>query len=162
MALLDAGADLWSIVRDETSAFEAAVRKTSKGHLQTLALLLQFAAETSNESMERALVRSLHWASAAGNARAIRALTKAGVNPNKEVEGKTPLVRAVEVGSAKSVAQLLKAGADVNLISTTSDTALTHCIHCYRSGLAMSLLEEGASPGVESRSGGTPLLAAVD
>jgi ankyrin repeat protein len=77
--------------------------------------------------------------------------------------GLTPLLFAVRDGSAEAVQALLKAGADINQVSTGDHTSpLLMATINGRFDLAKMLLERGADPKLASDAGATPLYATIN
>jgi ankyrin repeat protein len=77
--------------------------------------------------------------------------------------GLTPLLFAVRDGNADAVQTLLKAGADINQVSTGDHTSpLLMATINGRFDLAKTLLERGANPKLASDAGATPLYATIN
>jgi len=77
--------------------------------------------------------------------------------------GLTPLLYAVRQGFQESTDALLKAGADVNLVSAGDGTSpLMMAIINGHFDLAASLVDQGADPNLASSNGATPLYGAVN
>jgi ankyrin repeat protein len=77
--------------------------------------------------------------------------------------GLTPLLFAVRQGNTESVNALLKAGADVNEVSTGDHTSpLLMATINGQFDIAMTLLAKGANPKLASDAGNTPLYATIN
>jgi len=77
--------------------------------------------------------------------------------------GLTPLLFAVRQGNAESVNALLKAGADVNQVSTGDHTSpLLMATINGQFDIAKVLLAKGANPKLASDAGNTPLYATIN
>jgi len=77
--------------------------------------------------------------------------------------GLTPLLFAVRQGYLESSAALLKAGADVNLLSAGDQTSpLLMAVINGHFDLAQQLLEQGANPNLASVNGVTPLYGVLN
>jgi len=77
--------------------------------------------------------------------------------------GLTPLLFAVRQGHMESTAALLKAGADVNLVSAGDKTSpLMMAVINGHFDLAQHLLDQGANPNLASVNGATPLYGVLN
>jgi ankyrin repeat protein len=77
--------------------------------------------------------------------------------------GLTPLLFAVRQGYMESTAALLKAGADVNLVSAGDKTSpLVMAVINGHFDLAQQLLDQGANPNLASVNGVTPLYGVLN
>jgi ankyrin repeat protein len=77
--------------------------------------------------------------------------------------GLTPLLFAVRQGYAESTTSLLKAGADVNLVSAGDKTSpLLMAVINGHFDLAQQLLDQGANPNLASVNGVTPLYGVLN
>ena len=75
----------------------------------------------------------------------------------REIAENAPLHNEVIMGRIKSVRELIKAGADVNLERTDGFTALHLAVMNNREGIAKLLIIEGADVNAKTNDGKTPL-----
>jgi ankyrin repeat protein len=88
--------------------------------------------------------RTALW-NAVANTAALKLLLEHGANPNELcVNGMTPLIRAVDMGSAEVVRTLLAAGADPNIPDLGGQTALIHAVSRDHGEIADLLLHASA------------------
>ena len=105
-----------------------------------------------------------------GSAAPARQAQRPGVDRNYQLNelinahgGLTPLLFAVRQGYMESSAALLKAGADVNLVSAGDKTSpLLMAVINGHFDLARQLLEKGANPNLASVNGVTPLYGVLN
>jgi ankyrin repeat protein len=105
-----------------------------------------------------------------GGAAPARQAPRPGVDRNYQLNelinahgGLTPLLFAVRQGYMESSSALLKAGADVNLVSAGDKTSpLLMAVINGHFDLAQQLLEQGANPNLASVNGVTPLYGVLN
>ncbi len=106
----------------------------------------------------------LHLAAQRASASVVELLCAAHANPEiRNTSGNTPLDEAVRRGRNASVAVLLRFKADANRVRESDGRGPLHeaCIQGYARLIPM-LVEAGADPTLEDRSGQTPLDLALD
>ena len=98
---------------------------------------------------------ALHFAVANGNARAVRALLRAGADPEAALDkaGNTPLHFASQKGQNALVELLLDAGADPNVVNGVNDTPLHVGAANGHADVVTALLHGGAWYNVENSKG---------
>jgi ankyrin repeat protein len=79
----------------------------------------------------------------------------------RDEDGMTPLLAAIQLDNVPAVAYLLARGADPNQCWRGRRTPLTAAMSCGRVEMARELLRYGAAPGGVTATGDTPLLAAT-
>ena len=96
-------------------------------------------------------------AAVAGHAAVVRALLRAGCDPNATASRGviTPLLAASWGGHAEVVNALIAAGADVNARTRAGNTALLFAARRHDLALMQRLLCAGADPGATNRYGET-------
>lgn len=82
---------------------------------------------------------------------------QSGIDINRPIFGRLPLIAASEKGNAQIVELLVRKGADVNLALSPGDTALFAAVRKGNSALIDYLLRAGADPGPRLPNGWTPL-----
>jgi uncharacterized protein len=106
-------------------------------------------------------VPSLMAAVKSGDAATIRAILKAGANPNAPApDGLTPLHLAVHLDNFEIVDLLLKAGANPSTLTRYNIAPLTLAAENGNAGMIDRLLEAGADPNTVSEEGQTALMTA--
>ena len=98
---------------------------------------------------------ALHFAVANGNARAVRALLRAGSDPESVLDkaGNTALHVAAQNGQSVLVDLLLDAGADPNVVNGINDTPLHVGAANGHADVVTALLQGGAWYNVENAKG---------
>ena len=137
----------------------------SRSFLLLLLLLLLSAVVTLGEED---LGQALREASADGDVSKVNSLLAAGVYAgDASPDGETPLHLACIHGYTEVMASLIKAGGTVILdarstgVKSLRMTPLTWCAYGTHVSGVEHLLEAGADPNRETRTGNTPLRAAV-
>lgn len=99
---------------------------------------------------------SLGWAAVLRNRKAMRLLVALGTEPDDhDLNGYTPLMRAVAYGASDSVRLLLELGADPRVVGSWGDTALHIAAATRRRRLYNLLIERGSDPHLENSAGDT-------
>jgi|EP01046_Picozoa_sp_COSAG06_P001705 hypothetical protein len=98
---------------------------------------------------------ALHFACANGNARAVRALLRAGSDPEAVLDkaGNTALHVAAQKGQSALIELLLDAGADPNVVNSINDTPLHVGAANGHADVVTALLQGGAWFNVENSKG---------
>ena len=99
----------------------------------------------------------------------LRRLLQAKANPNMGMEKMgnysiygSPLVFAIRKKRVEMAEILINSGADVNFRNPYSgETALIYSIMARQDSIVKNLLKMGADPNIQSKEGGTPLMAAT-
>ena len=176
-ALLTAGADANAVLPEGETILMTAART---GAAEALTLLLAHGAAI--DARERWYGESaLIWATAENHADAVRVLVAHGADVDahsarRELDQRqrrngqsilplgswTPLMYAARENARAAAAELIAAGANLNLVDPDGATALTIAIVNAHYELAAQLLEAGADPNVVDSGGMGPLYAAVD
>jgi hypothetical protein len=107
---------------------------------------------------------TLHIAASNGNIKAIDRLVAEGNDLNeRDNEGMTPLIRAINMNQKESVIVLLKSGADINTPdSIFLNSPLHHAVIQGNSSLVKLLLEKKADSSLRNNEGKSPLDLAVE
>ena len=108
---------------------------------------------------------ALHWASRCGHSSVIKTLAEAGANLNVlDVDGMTPLMRAAVEGRANVVVELIRAGADVSVVSSrewspvaAGSTALHFAAAKNNIECGVLLVEAGADMRTRNKNSKSPL-----
>jgi uncharacterized protein len=104
------------------------------------------------------------YAARSGHVEVMNALLDAGASPDEPdrfVNGWTPLMHAVHKGQIDAAALLLASGADVDARAWGGVTALLLASGDCRHDIVQLLIDHGADPGVRAESGATPLINAL-
>ncbi|WP_240310956.1 ankyrin repeat domain-containing protein [Altererythrobacter sp. ZODW24] len=100
------------------------------------------------------LETALHIVTARRDATWIRFLTAKGARPNvRNKKGETPLMIASNLGFVDGVAELLKAGADIDESNVAGETPLISAVHRRDTSMMRLLLTNGANPERNDNSG---------
>jgi hypothetical protein len=102
------------------------------------------------------MATALHFATANGNARAVRSLLRTGADPqvaDPRNSSNTPLHIAAQKGQTALVELLLDAGADPNVINRSNDTPLHAASANGHADVIAALLQGGAWFNVENTKG---------
>jgi len=107
---------------------------------------------------------TLHIAASNGNIKAIDRLVAEGNDLNeRDNEGMTPLIRAINMNQKESVIVLIKSGADINTPdSIFLNSPLHHAVIQGNSSLVKLLLEKKADSSLRNNEGKSPLDLAVE
>lgn len=87
-------------------------------------------------------------------------LTGKGIN-SRDKNGETKLYRAVRSGSFREVRQLLRAGADANVVNAQGLTPLHQAAYWGETEIVQALLQHGAKADADNGEGWTPLHSAA-
>eukprot|EP00095_Tigriopus_kingsejongensis_P010708 maker-scaffold179_size282488-snap-gene-1.25 protein:Tk10708 transcript:maker-scaffold179_size282488-snap-gene-1.25-mRNA-1 annotation:"ankyrin repeat and kh domain-containing protein 1" len=155
MLLLERGANIEE-VNDE--GYTPLMEASREGHEEMVALLLSQGADI-NAQTEETQETALTLACCGGFLEVADFLIKAGADI--ELGASTPLMEASQEGHLDLVRYLLEAGANVNAVTTTSDTALTYACENGHTDVADLLLNANAELEHESEGGRTPLMKAA-
>lgn len=94
---------------------------------------------------------ALNWACDGNKAEVIELLMMYGAYPNsRNRDRETNLFYATRGGSPSVVQNILAFGADINLVSTQSRTALTESLYHRRQDIVLMLLNNGANPNLKA------------
>ncbi|MEA2195809.1 MAG: uncharacterized protein QOG42_2523 [Solirubrobacteraceae bacterium] len=107
---------------------------------------------------------ALDWAARTGRTEALRALIRAGANPEGRDHGPngwTPLLHAIHKGELGSVRALVAAGADVNGANRRGITPLMLACSQGEEEIVDELLADGADPYLRQRGNETALTYAM-
>jgi hypothetical protein len=121
-----------------------------------LALTLIVAAqERGDVGSTRAALFDAAWR---GDATAVRALLRSGLDPNcRDAEKRTPLMAAARGGHSQAVRALIVLKADVDASTPAGSTALMEAAKEGHADVVRALLEAGADPDARHRELGTAL-----
>ena len=144
----------------DTPLMEAA----AYGHDQVVRELIRAGADVNGKNYYYKQT-ALHWASSRGHSSVIKTLAEAGANLNvQDVWGVTPLMRAAEEGDANVVVELIRAGADVSVVSShewLSVAAGSTALHCAAKQnnieCGVLLVEAGADMRTRNKNSKSPL-----
>ncbi len=176
--LLKAGADVEAPNPEGQTALMVVARA---GKVDAAKLLLKAGADV-NAREGWAQQTALMWAAAQGHPGMIRLLLEAGAEPDARAAvrewarrvtseprpkgmnrgGFTPLLYAAREGCIECARELLKGGADIDLIDPDQSTPLLVAIMNLRFDFALFLIEQGADVDRWDLYGQTPLYVAVD
>ncbi len=160
---LASGADIDA--RDPASGKTPLILATERGHVRTVAILIENGARIERRSAED--WTPLVYAAARGQPDVARLLIGAGadIEAREPSGGYTPLLIAALLGQADLIAPLIDAGADVNARSEQSGAS---ALAIAAAGSSNSLLDtmaelliSGAALESRDNGGATPLIAAV-
>ena len=159
--LLTAGADPLRVTNPKltlgASALSIAVGSKNKEVIDVILAALKPADLSAVQHFE--VFRSLM----PGDPAYLRRALDAGFKINaKQTDGRTALMAAARVGSARSVRLLLAAGADVSARDKNSLTALNLAATTDSTETTRALLEAGADVNAQDEAGFTPLATAVE
>jgi hypothetical protein len=100
----------------------------------------------------------IHLASSLGSLKFIYLLVDNGAEINqRDFQGKTPLIYAVENNKIEAIAVLLDLGADINAEDITKETALWKAVKQENENIVKLLLNGGANAYAENNDGITPI-----
>lgn len=97
-----------------------------------------------------------------GQVEAVRALLKAGAEPDGRNGGMTPLAAAALRGHASVVRVLLRAGAQPDAVGLNGQSPLISALQMGHTDTVRLLLQAGANTRVTDRAGDNPLVMAIN
>ncbi|KAH7174804.1 ankyrin repeat-containing domain protein [Fusarium flagelliforme] len=106
--------------------------------------------------------KALLWGAFTGNLKVMQRSLEHGANIHaKNIEDKTPLLRAVEGQSLEAIKFLLDRGADINYSNTFADSIMYVAVFTRNVDVVKLVLERGANPDALSYANTRPLSLAV-
>eukprot|EP00798_Chlamydomonas_sp_ICE-L_P001708 gene1708-33114_t len=133
-----------------------------KGDLRAVEKLIRGGADVNKGSASHSGATPLYVACEVGHHEIVKALIKAGANPNLAVSGCLPLGLAAEQGHAKCIDALIEGGVDKDSKERGDRTALHHATGLLKTASVRALLKGGANPNIRDGSTGfTPLFMAA-
>jgi hypothetical protein len=121
-----------------------------------LALTLMVAAQERGDGRTPRV--ALFDAARRGDAAAVRALVRSGIDPNgRDGERRTPLMEAARRGHSQAVRALIAEKADLDASTPAGSTALMEAAKEGHADVVRALLEAGADPDARHRELGTAL-----
>jgi hypothetical protein len=115
----------------------------------------------ANYDVREANFDALQRAATEGEADVIRLCLIAGVDPNAQASGMTPLILASSFGHLEAAKVLILAGVDVNAKDETDSTAILRAAgRCDATELVELLIKAKADVNVKAKGGATPLMMA--
>jgi ankyrin repeat protein len=156
-ALVDAGADVNARSEGGTALTHAAEWTPAERKEEVVALLLRAGADL--KATDSGTWTAVHRAARSGSTGAVRALVAAGADINSVAmtDGDTPLTIAAIHGHSALVADLIKAGANVNIQNLNKRTALMHAAASGDVASVRALIQAGADVNAVENNGGTAL-----
>ncbi|MFA6958146.1 MAG: ankyrin repeat domain-containing protein [Thermoanaerobaculia bacterium] len=115
----------------------------------------------ANYDVREANFDALQRAATEGEADVIRLCLVAGVDPNAQASGMTPLILAASFGHLEAARVLILAGVDVDAKDETGSTAILRAAgRCDATELVELLIKAKADLNVKAKGGATPLMMA--